>query len=78
MTRGLWEWGTDGEWGEHSKAHVEETRVIENHARDRYSQLNASDNLKVIYFDEGGGNHAFPPNVKEEAYQWLDGHLKPN
>ena len=75
MTRGLWEWGTEGIWGQFSKDHVKQTKTIEEHARDRYVELSASDALKVIYFEENGGNHAFPPQVKEEAYRWLDNQL---
>lgn len=78
MTRGLWEWGKKDKWESYSKKHVEETKAIENHARQRYSELNVEDNLRVIYFDEQGGDHAFPQKVREEAYQWLDRFLRPS
>jgi len=29
--------------------------------------------LKVVYFE---GGHAFPPEIREQAYEWLDRHLK--
>jgi len=77
MTRGLWEWGRGGKREVYSQKHVAETKAIEDYARQRYRELNASENLVVIYFDENGGNHAFPPKVKEQVYQWLDSHLKP-
>lgn len=48
---------------------------MEAHARERYSKLGASAELKVIYFDEDGGNHAFPAQVRQQAYQWLGQHL---
>ena len=75
LTRGFWEWGRDGKWGVFSEKHVEETRQIEAHARETYRELDANDNLRVIYFDESGGNHAFPPGIKEQVYQWLDEHI---
>jgi dienelactone hydrolase len=80
MTRGLWEYGgqsnPQSKWFLASKNHVEKTKEIENYARKRYHQLSASENLKTIYFDEAGGNHAFPPGIKKQAYKWLDSYLK--
>lgn len=77
MTRGLWEYGKASDTEQNkSRKHVAETETIERYVRQRYSQLNASDNLKVIYFDENGGNHDFPPKVKQQAYLWLDSYLK--
>ena len=77
MTRGLLEWG----WGDakqkmDSKRHVEGTQLLEKEAKKYYKAVNAENNLKTIYFDENGGQHAFPPNVKIEAYNWLDSFLK--
>ncbi|MFC1614148.1 alpha/beta hydrolase family protein [Gemmatimonadota bacterium] len=77
MTRGLWEWGKEGKWKQYSKEHVAETKEIEDYARQRYSELEASENLKTIYFDEKGGDHAFPPKLKKEVFQWLDSYLMP-
>jgi dienelactone hydrolase len=77
LTRGLWEWGKDGEDKKFSEAHVQETRDMESRARKSYSSLGASANLRAIYFDEDGGNHDFPPSVRREAYLWLDRTLKP-
>jgi dienelactone hydrolase len=76
LTRGLWEWGKDGEDEKFSKAHVQETRDMEAKARENYARLRASSTLQALYFDEAGGNHDFPPNVRGEAYAWLDHHLK--
>jgi hypothetical protein len=76
LTRGLWEWGKDGEDEKFSKAHVQETRDMEAKARENYARLRASSTLQALYFDEAGGNHDFPPNVRREAYAWLDHHLK--
>jgi dienelactone hydrolase len=67
LTRGMWEWGNDDRWGRVSRAHVAETRDMERRARVRYAAKAADGNLRVIYFDEAGGNHAFPPGVKRQA-----------
>ena len=75
MTRGLWEWGQYDEWRTFSEEHVAETKQIEAHARHRYDALGASEALQVIYFDEKGGDHAFPPGVKAQVYDWLDNQL---
>ena len=77
LTRGLWEWGKDDEDKKFSQAHVQETRDMESRARKNYSSRGDSANLRAIYFDEDGGNHDFPPNVRRETYQWLDRTLKP-
>jgi dienelactone hydrolase len=76
LTRGLWEWGADGEDARYSKAHVQETRDMEAKARLNYARLQASPHLQTVYFEEAGGNHDFPPNVRREAYEWTDRHLK--
>ena len=76
MTRGMWEWGSKEKWGRFSEEHVAETKDIEAHARRRYEELDASDALQVIYFEEKAGDHAFPPGVKERVYDWLDLQLR--
>ncbi len=48
---------------------------MEAHARERYSKMGASSELTVVYFGEDGGNHAFPPQVRVQAYEWLGQHL---
>jgi dienelactone hydrolase len=78
LTRGLWEWGREGEDGRFSREHVQETRDMEAKARKNYERLGETTNLQVIYFDEAGGNHDFPPKVRDEAYRWIDRHLKTN
>jgi hypothetical protein len=78
LTRGLWEWGADNlENKEFSARHVEETRRMAAHARAEYRKLGHDSRLRVVYFDEAGGNHAFPPKVREVAYTWLEQHLQP-
>lgn len=69
LTRGLRELSTE----EQSQHHIEKTKNIEAYARNRYSQLQASDQLKVLYFD---GGHEFPEEVKNTAYKWIDSFLK--
>ena len=76
LTRGLHEWGDSGKWGKFSRLDVDEYKQIERYVRPVYEQLNASDQFRVVYFDEEGGRHAMPPNLKETIYAWLDAHLK--
>lgn len=76
LTRGLWEWGQTGDEALFSKKHVAEMQEMEAHARKFYERDSASRNLQAIYFDESGGNHDFPPLVREQTYAWLDQNLK--
>lgn len=76
LTRGLWEWGKRGKWRKYSIAHVNETKDIVTHAKPAYEAVGAGDHLKAIYFKEGNGQHAMPPGVKKDIYEWLDAHLK--
>jgi len=77
MTRGLNEWGSvNAKQKMDSKKHVEGTKLLDKEARRYYKAVNADKNLKIIYFDENGGEHSFPPKVKEEVYSWLDSYLK--
>jgi len=76
LTRGQWEWGKENGMREGwSKNHVEETKEMVARAREQYARLKATDKLSAIYFDEDGGNHAFPPHVRQQAYEWLDQQL---
>ena len=76
LTRGLYEWGDTGKWAKFSQLDVEEYKHIEQYVQPVYDQLGATDQFKVIYFDEEGGRHAMPPNLKKTIYAWLDAHLK--
>jgi dienelactone hydrolase len=77
MTRGLWEWGQgDSTERRESREHVEMTRRLAAEAGKYYHALQADSSLKTIYFDENGGNHAFPPGIREKAYRWIDSYLK--
>jgi len=75
LTRGLWEWGTDGADRARSEAHVRETREIEARAREAYAEVGSTGNLEVVYFDEAGGNHDFPIGVRTDSYAWLERQL---
>jgi hypothetical protein len=76
LTRGLWEWGRDGQGGQFSQKHVQETRDMVAHAQQDYARLGVPGNLSAIYFDEAGGDHAFPPHVRDQAYDWLEHHME--
>ena len=65
LTRGMWEWGMRDKWQAYSIQHVQETKNIVAYAKAAYKQEAASDHLQAIIFEEGNGQHAFPPGVKE-------------
>ncbi|MDO3641102.1 S9 family peptidase [Mucilaginibacter sp. L3T2-6] len=77
MTRGLWEWGQETD-EEKTKSidHVKATRLLYNEALPYYATLKSGKDLKVIYFDEDGGRHAFPTKLKRQVYEWIDSYLK--
>jgi dienelactone hydrolase len=76
LTRGLWEWGRDGDDARYSREHVQETRDMEAKARESYARWQASPSLQAVYFDEAGGNHDFPLKVRQGAYEWIDQQLR--
>lgn len=76
LTRGLHEWGDTGKWAKFSKLDVDEYKHIEEYVKPAYEEYNAEEKFKIIYFDEEGGRHAFPPNVKSKVYTWIDSYLK--
>ena len=49
------------------------TRKIDEAAREAYSAFGMADNFKALFFD---GSHAFPADIREQAYAWLDRFLK--
>lgn len=71
LTRGRWEWGTKGKWREASLNHVKETEEMVAYAKAKHGAAA----VEAIYFEEAGGNHDFPPQVREQAYAWLKRHL---
>jgi len=76
LTRGNWEWGRGGNEETWSREHVAETVRMVSVASESYKAMGSIENFKVKYFDEGGGNHAFPQGVRQDAYAWLKSHLK--
>ncbi len=76
LTRGNSEWGTTGKYKIYSEEHVKSTERLYQTAMKYYERENANDKLKVVYFDEDKGRHAFPPKVKEGVYTWIDSYLK--
>lgn len=77
MTRGLWEWGKeDTKEKSQSTDHIRSTEKLYNGALSYYKKLTSGENLKVIYFGEDGGRHAFPPKVKDQVYDWIASYLK--
>ena len=76
LTRGLYEWGKNGKWGEYSKLDVDEYRHMEKYVGPEYKRQGSADHFKVLYFDEDGGQHAMPPRTKQEIYDWIDTYLK--
>ena len=75
LTRGNWEWGREGIEETWSRAHVAETSQMATVAAERYRGEGKGKNFRVIFFDEDGGNHDFPPTVRREAYTWLASYL---
>jgi dienelactone hydrolase len=79
MTRGLWEWGAGNiKEKANSISHVKATEQLYNEALPYYANHKSNKHLKVIYFDEDGGRHAFPPKVKSEVYDWIDSYFLKN
>ena len=48
------------------------TRKIAEAAGEAYSAAGMPENFKALFFD---GSHAFPPDIREQAYAWLDKYL---
>jgi dienelactone hydrolase len=77
MTRGVWEWGKEDDKEKvNSIDHVKGTQILYNEAFSYYATVKSDKNLKVIYFDEDGGRHAFPPKLKRQVYEWIDSYFK--
>ena len=52
---------------------VDGVREIIRQAGDRYAKMGVPDHFQSILFD---GEHSFPDAVKQQAYDFLDAHLK--
>lgn len=70
ISSGAHQWG-DGTPDPNDKKFAEELERF----KASYLNNNGTD-IETILFEENGGRHCFPAGVKEQAYTWLDKHLK--
>lgn len=70
ISRGAHEWG-NGRPDPSDKKFAEELETF----KQSYISNGGTD-ITTIIFEENNGRHSFPPGVKEQAFQWLDKHLK--
>lgn len=70
ISEGAHQWG-DGNPHPHDKNFAEPLELFKN----SYLKNNGTD-IETFLFEENGGRHCFPAEVKEKAYTWLDNHLK--
>lgn len=69
FTRGKHEWGKDDPG---SIAMVNELKEFQK----AFISNGEKGDFKTIVFEEDGGKHAFPDNVKKDVYKWIDQKLK--
>lgn len=70
ISEGAHQWG-DGKPDPSDKKFADDLNIF----KESYIQNGGSD-IQTVLFEENGGRHCFPPLIKEQAYQWLDSHLK--
>lgn len=70
ISEGAHQWG-DGAPDPHDKNFAQELELFKN----TYLKKGGTD-IETVLFEENGGRHCFPSGVKEQAYLWLDKHLK--
>ena len=70
ISEGAHQWG-DGRPDPSDERFAAELEIF----KDNYMK-NGGTNIEVLLFEENGGRHCFPTGVKEQAYLWLDKHLK--
>lgn len=70
ISEGAHQWG-DGQPDSSDKRFAAELELF----KDKYLKNGGTD-IEIILFEENGGRHCFPTGVKEQAYSWLDRHLK--
>lgn len=64
------------QWGD-GRPDPSDEKFAEDLAFFKESYLhNSGSDIETVLFEENGGRHCFPPLLKEQAYQWLDTHLK--
>ncbi len=70
ISEGAHQWG-DGKPDPSDKKFADDLNIF----KESYIQNGGSD-IQTVLFEENGGRHCFPHLIKEQAYQWLDSHLK--
>lgn len=70
ISEGAHQWG-DGQPDPSDKKFAEDLEIF----KKSYQKNNGTD-IEVLLFEENSGRHCFPKGVKEQAYVWLDKHLK--
>lgn len=70
ISQGAHQWG-NGKPDASDKQFAEDLELFKN----AYIQTGGSD-IETVLFEENEGRHCFPPQLKEQAYKWLDSHLK--
>ena len=70
ISEGAHQWG-DGHPDPSDKRFAAELELF----KDKYLKNDGTD-IEIVLFEENGGRHCFPKGVKEQAYSWLDKHLK--
>lgn len=70
ISEGAHQWG-DGQPDPSDKKFAEDLTFF----KESYLQNGGSD-IETVLFEENGGRHCFPPQLKNQAYKWLDAHLK--
>lgn len=70
ISEGAHQWG-DGKPDPSDKKFADDLNIF----KESYIQNGGSD-IQTVLFEESGGRHCFPHLIKEQAYQWLDSHLK--
>lgn len=71
IIQGAHQWG-DGQPDINDKATEKELEIFKN----AYLNEGKGSSINTLFFEENKGRHSFPPEVKEQAYRWLDEHLK--
>lgn len=71
IIQGAHQWG-DGRPNVNDKVTEKELEIFKN----AYLNEGKGNNIDTLFFEENGGRHSFPTQVREQAYQWLDERLK--
>lgn len=71
IIQGAHQWG-DGRPDPNDKVTEKELSTFKN----AYLSENLGSDIRVLLFEENSGKHSFPKEIREQAYLWLDNHLK--